>query len=215
VNRPKWACGPGRRSALAARWWPRQTNMPFCPAARSHVVRDPPRSQTCATAPRLGREYATPHEALDERRDLTKRIRTCAPVRESAGARARAVRRHVAGVGNRALRHLGTQEFCRRDQCDVSGHPGRACAAGCLLAAARHDEEPDEQFPGRLTRKRSHLRCRAAARWCSRRTCSSKGGTGPLMARPGAITEMGRAATGDAERPQPERHPLSWALDAA
>lgn len=92
---------------------------------------------------------------------------------------------------------------------------GRACAAGCLLAAARHDEEVDEQFPGRLTRKRSHLRWRAAARWCRRRTCSSKGGTGPLMARPGAITEMGRAATGDAERPQPERHALSWALDAA
>jgi hypothetical protein len=49
---------------------PSTTNTPFClPAARSHVVRDPPRIETCASTPRLRRDlgFVTHYGALDGR----------------------------------------------------------------------------------------------------------------------------------------------------
>ena len=52
------------------------TNTPFWPAAaRSHVVRDPPRIETCASAPRLGRDLGLrmPYEALDQPRRTSRR----------------------------------------------------------------------------------------------------------------------------------------------
>ena len=62
---------------------------PTPPNTQATARRGPMPSRAAALLPRVSGaacRYATPQEALDERRGLTKRIRTCAPVRGSAGA---------------------------------------------------------------------------------------------------------------------------------